>query len=310
MPVTVAKRLMRALLVRAAVTVVRSLPPAAVPALAWLGGTAWYAYDGRRRRRVAENLKVAFGPDAGGSGRRRRARAVFCNMARVPIEVIWFDRLLASPRQFARRCTFHGPWTPGQGGVLFTGHLGAWETLIRAAPHRLGRLVTVVRRIPDPWIDSFVNRTRGEVVAKHGAYRTLTRAVQEGAWVFIAGDQNAGADGPFIPFLGLPASTHVSPALLALREGRPLALALALRRPGTAMHFDLVFEPIAHAAPHEPDEGEVRALLEQLSERLGAWVLRHPEEYNFLHRRWKDRPADEPPGPHLPVYDHHRPRAH
>jgi KDO2-lipid IV(A) lauroyltransferase len=306
--VTLAPRNLLTLLLRGAVTLLRALPPRSVPALAWTGGTIWYLCDRRRRGRIRQNLKIAFGPTLAPAARRRLARDVFRHMARIPLEVIWFDRLATTPSQLERRCTFHGAWEPGRGGVLYTGHLGAWEMLIRAAPLRLGRLVTVVRRIRDPAIDAFVNRARGEVVAKHGAFPELVRVVREGAWVFLAGDQNAGAAGPFIPFLGLPASTHVSPALLALREGVPLVLAVAVRRPGSEMHFDLHLEAVAEPAAHEPTPEELHDLLTRLHARLEAWVREIPQQYNFLHRRWKDRPPGELPGPHLPSYDHHRPR--
>lgn len=291
---------------------VRAFPPAAIPGLAWLGGSGWYLVDRRRRKRIAENLRVAFGDELDARARRRLARSVFRSMARVPIEVLWFERLLATPRQQARRLRYHGRWPPPQpSGVAWGGHLGNWEVLVRAVQDRLGRMRSVARRIEHPAVQQLVIRARGgrsEVIEKHGAYRDLVRTLRGGDWVGIVGDQNAGADGPFIPFFGLPASMHEAPARLALREGVPLVALAAVRRPGAVLAFDVTAEVLHAGGEARREPAAVTALLARMSAWLEAQVRAAPAQYNFLHRRWKDRPPGEAAGPHLPAYDHHRPR--
>lgn len=298
--------------VRGLAATVRSLPPRSIPGLAWLGGSVWYLVDRRRRKRIAENLRVAFGEDPTGRSHRPLARAVFRSMARVPIEVLWFERLLASPRQVHARLTAHGAWPPARpAGVAWGGHLGNWEVLVRAVQGRLGRMRSVARRIDDPAIQDLVTRARGgrtEVIDKHGAYRDLVRTIRAGDWVGIVGDQNAGAQGPFIPFFGLEASMHEAPARLALREGVPLVALAAVRRPGATLAFDVHVEVLHAGGPPSRDPAAVTDLLTRMSRWLEGHVRAHPAQYNFLHRRWKDRPPGEAPGPHLPAYDHHRPR--
>ena len=298
--------------VRGVAAAVRALPPASVPVLAWLGGTGWYLVDARRRKRIDENLRVAFGSELSESERRARARAVFRSMARVPGEVLWFERLLATERQRSQRLHYRGDWPPPvPAGVAWGGHLGNWEVLVRAVQERLGRMRSVARRIDNPAIQELVTGARGgrsEVIDKHGAYRDLVRTVRGGDWVGIVGDQNAGAAGPFIPFFGLEASMHEAPARLALREGVPLVALAATRRPGTVLGFDIQAEVLHPGGASVRDEAATHALLARLSAWLEAQVRTHPTQYNFLHRRWKDRPAGEAPGPHLPRYDHHRPR--
>ncbi|MDF1701701.1 MAG: hypothetical protein P1V36_11150 [Planctomycetota bacterium] len=306
------RTLLATVAVRGVAATVRSLPPRSIPVLAWLGGTIWYLVDRRRQRRIAENLRVAFGEPTDPSARRRLARSVFRSMARVPIEVLWFERLLATPGQLARRLHMHGTWPPpAPAGVAWGGHLGNWEVLVRAVQGRLGRMRSVARRIEDPAIQALVTRARGgatEVIDKHGAYRDLVRSVRAGTWVGIVGDQNAGAHGPFIPFFGLPASMHEAPARLALREGLPLVTLAAVRRPGADVAFDVYAEVLHPGGARSRNPADVEALLKRMSGWLEGHVRAHPEQYNFLHRRWKDRPPGEAPGTHLPRYDHHRPR--
>jgi KDO2-lipid IV(A) lauroyltransferase len=303
---------LRAMLVRLVACLVRSLPPHSIPSLAWLAGTTWYLVDRRRRRRTAENLRVSFGDTLDGPARARLAREVFRSMSQVPLEVLWFGRLLGTPRQLARRCTYHGDWPTAQpAGVAWGGHLGNWELLVRAVQPRLGRMRSVARRIKDPAIQAIITGVRGgrsEVIDKHGAYRDLVRTVRDGAWVGIVGDQNAGTSGRFIPFFGLPASTYESPARLALREGVPLVVLVAIRRPGRELAFDIHSEVLREAGPRDRGPDAIEPLLARMCGVLENWARRHPEQYNFLHRRWKDRPPGEQPGPHLPRYDHHRPR--
>ncbi len=291
---------------------VRSMPPRSLPSLAWLAGTVWYLLDARRRKRTAENLRVSFGDTLSVRARGQLAREVFRSMARVPLEVLWFERLLGSPRQLERRCTFHGTWPAARpAGVAWGGHIGNWELLVRAVQPRLGRMRSVARRIKDPAIQAIITGVRGgqsEVIDKHGAYRDLVRTIRDQAWVGIVGDQNAGTNGRFIPFFGLAASTYESPARLALREGVPLVLLAAIRRPGRELAFDIHAEVLREAGPRDRDLAAIEPLLGRMSAFLEGWARRHPEQYNFLHRRWKDRPPGEATGPHLPRYDHHRPR--
>ena len=300
--------------IRLMVMIVRSLPPRSIGPLSWLAGTIWYGCDARRRKRIAENLRVAFGATLDDAGRRKRARRVFRNMARVPIEVLWFDRLLATPRQIEERLTFHGAWPSpdGEPGVIVSGHFGNWEACIRAVRHRLGRVRTVVRPVGIPALDDLVTRIRGgpeSILEKHGAYRGLLRSLRDGWWAAMASDQNAGASGLFLPFFGLAASTHVTPAHLALRQGAALHFIAGIRRPGPELAFDVHLAEVAHPAAGSAEPEAVEHLTEEVNRRLEAWVRKAPDQYNFLHRRWKDRPPGEVPGPHLPAYDHHRPPA-
>ena len=96
--------------------------------------------------------------------------------------------------------------------------------------------------------------------------------------------------------------------MLALREGRPLFLIVAVRQPGI-MRFDVHAEQILDGSRSSRDPAEIRELVARLIGALERHVRAHPDQYNWLHRRWKSRPYGETPGPHLPAYDHHRPAA-
>lgn len=290
----------------------RSLPPQAVPHLAAAAGTLWWACDGRRRGRVRQNLRAAFHDALSPAEQRRRTRGAFAAMLQVPLEVFIQPRLLRTPRDLARRTRIQGDeaalrqdWARGRGGLIVTGHLGNWELA--------GRLLTlhglparaVMRPVENPYVDARVRRARGgdgHVIGKRGAVKSVIDTLREGRWVALLADQNAGRGGVFVPFFGLPASTHPLPAVLALRLGLPLYAGAALRRPGRPFTFDV------HLRRMDPGEGEeitdarVDALMAQVTATLEEWVRLDPGQYNWLHRRWKSRPPGESGNPWVPAY--------
>lgn len=292
--------------------VARSLPPRAVGPLSEVGGSLWWALDARRRRRASENLRVAFGDALTPREQRARVRSAFVGMLRVPLEVFLQPRILRTPRDVARRTRVHGDeqalradWAAGRGGLIVTGHLGNWELAGRLlALHGLPARV-VMRPVENPLIDEHVRRERGgdqRVIPKRGAVAAVVSTLREGRWVALLADQNAGRGGVFVPFFGLPASTHPVPAVLALRLGLPLYAGACLRRPGAEFAFDVHLKRMDPGPAAEISDAQVDALMAQVTATLEGWVRWAPEQYNWLHRRWKSRPPGEGPDPRVPSY--------
>jgi KDO2-lipid IV(A) lauroyltransferase len=207
-----------------------------------------------------------------------------------------FDRLLADVRA-------------GRGGVLLSAHLGSWEILGARIRRERVPFRAVARRVENARVDARAAAWRGgggRVIDKHGAVRTALRALRDGEWVGMLSDQNAGRHGVFLPFFGLPASTSPIAALLALRAGVPLYMGV-VRRVGPGYAFEAIFHRY-EVDPTADRRLETRRLLEAYVARLETWVRAWPEQYMWLHRRWKSRPRGEKPGPHLPQY--HRRHAH
>ncbi|MEO5617435.1 MAG: lysophospholipid acyltransferase family protein, partial [Candidatus Eisenbacteria bacterium] len=93
--------------------------------------------------------------------------------------------------------------------------------------------------------------------------------------------------GVFVPFLGIPASTPVGPARMALALGAPIVMGFCWRRPDG--RFEIDYEP-ALAGTGRGDDAVLR-LTALHTDRLTAWVRRMPEMWFWLHRRWKTVPA-------------------
>ena len=304
------------LLMRLAEALVRSLPPAAAMRMGDVVGTIWWAVDRRRRKRASENLRIAY-PHLDDAARRDLVRASFKSMARVPIETMFAERLLPSWDAVLRRCRIEGDLErlrrhalARDAVMVVTGHLGNWELAARFLRLLGADTAVVARPIDNPLIDAHIVRQRGgrgTVIRHHGALARVREALRAGRVVALVGDQNAGRRGTFVPFFGLPASTYAAPAWMALREDVPLLVGTCIREPGHDYRFRVcfAFEGLPADAGRK---GAIEKLTALTMERLEAYVREAPAQYNWLHRRWKDRPRGEDPATDRPRYDHHRPR--
>jgi KDO2-lipid IV(A) lauroyltransferase len=291
--------------------VLRSLPLRAALGVADVAGAVWFALDGRRRRRARESLRVAgFGGSA--AGERDLLRGTFRSLMRVPVEVFLFPRHFRRAEDVQRRCRLVGDWERlledmlrGRGGIVMGGHLGNWE--LAAWSLRFLPVLTrvVVRPLANPWIDRRATRGRGGeagVIRKHGAVREMLRTLRRGDWLAILGDQDAGASGGFVPFFGLPASTHAAPFKVAARTGVPVYVGACVRRDRPPFTFDLLARRVPDPDPGLPEAARAEQLSREVGACLEAWIRGAPEQYNWIHRRWKTRPPGEVWSAAIPSY--------
>ena len=301
--------------VRLAEAMVRSSPPERSEALARALARAYYRVSGERRATTLENLRIAFGGSLSEAERERLAVRTFEHTFVLLSEVFWRPRLAPGSKGLRRLGVVHGDeeearedLRAGRGAVCLTGHVGNWE--LAAAFLRSERVpfAAVARPFPNPFVDAHLASLRGgaeRIIEKRGAVRDVVAAIRRGAWVGVLADQNAGRRGVFVPFFGLPASSYRFAATLAARHGFPVYFAAAIRRGGRFRYEYRIhrWRPPAGLSRHETE----RHILEAYSARLESWVREVPEQYLWLHRRWKTRPPGEKPGPHLPSYIHRDP---
>jgi KDO2-lipid IV(A) lauroyltransferase len=184
----------------------------------------------------------------------------------------------------------------GRGTLLLSGHFGNWEVALPAAiesfPQYRGRFHVVRRPLRTRWFDRLVTRRMRAgglgVISKRGGLQTiLDRLAAKDAVVFIM-DQHAGArDGVLADFFGHPAWTFRSLALIALSTGAPVVpVALWREADGThVLRFEQALRPAAAAGAGET----IAANTQRYNAALERLILRHPEQWLWLHRRWKDR---------------------
>lgn len=181
----------------------------------------------------------------------------------------------------------------GRGCILVTGHYGSWElcgTALRVAGYRISFLVKdmknpLVARLQDELRDrAGVGYIKdGPVVA-----RGVLRALNKGEIVGILPDQDARRHGVFVDFLGHPASTYKGPAFFSYRANVPI-VTVFIRRLEDGTHESVVQEPI-RPDPSRPEAEEIHRLTQAYTDRMNDWIRKYPEEYFWVHRRWKTGP--------------------
>ena len=180
--------------------------------------------------------------------------------------------------------------------LLLTAHLGNWELLPLACRLTGYRLSVVLRPLDAPWLDRLATRMRErsevDLIDKRAALRPVLRALADGAMVGILLDQNAARrEGVFVPFFGHPASTSKSLAVLALRTGSPIVPAF-IHREDAGLHRVVVAAPLAL-----PLSGNVEAavvtLTARCTEAIEAAIRTTPDQWLWMHDRWRTRPSDE-----------------
>lgn len=271
----------------------------------WFGafvGMLVYVISWPHRRIGMRNLAIAF-PDRSLAARRRILRRSLQNLGRTAVELVRLPRL--SDDELRRMVRFEDEawWAEaitrerGTGALILSGHFGNWELLVYAHGRR-GHPVSMVHRgIANPLIDRWVNAIRARagtrLVRKANAAMGVLRAMRRGDLLVLPFDQNSTRDlGVFVPFFGLAASTNSGIARIGLRSGAPIVPVFIVRQGRTARHVVHVL-PIL-AAEHTGDfERDVVYNTERFSRVFEDMVRRHPEQWLWVHRRWKTRPPGE-----------------
>jgi KDO2-lipid IV(A) lauroyltransferase len=176
--------------------------------------------------------------------------------------------------------------------VLVTGHYGNFE-LGSFINGRLGfPTFTVARTLDNPYLDKYINKFRSAngqfMLPKKGSSAQVQAVLEAGYALGLVGDQHAGPKGCWVDFLGRPASCHKAIAVLTLTSGAPLiVLAGTRRRP---LHFTAHLLGIVDPAKNDPECASIETLTQWYNDCLAKVIRAHPEQYWWVHRRWKGTP--------------------
>jgi KDO2-lipid IV(A) lauroyltransferase len=251
-----------------------------------------------RRQVVIDNLRRVFGGTVPASEIERLAQAHYAHLWRLGTEFVRF-RWLSAARKRALVSVegldvFIDAFRRGNGVLVLTGHFGNWEVAtvagIQNYPQVRGRFHFVRRPIKPRWLDALVARRSNAVgfgvVSKRGSLERIVSLLERGDVVVFPFDQYAaGADVIDVEFFGEPAGTFKSLAVIALSTGAPVLPAACWRQPdGThVLRFEAAVAPVDVASANESILRTTRAYNAAL-ERL---VLRHPEQWWWVHRRFR-----------------------
>ena len=279
------------------------LPPRSVARRlgASVGALAYFCM-GRLRRIGLRNLQIAF-PEKPVAEHRRILRGIyrslgwqlaeFCQMPRYTLEqaseFIRYDGLENYLEAKAR----------GRGVLVLTGHIGAWE--LSSFYHSLAGhpMSMVIRRLDNPQVDAMVNRIRclhgNRVLHKDDFARGLIASMRAGETVGILMDTNmTPPQGLFVNFFGLAACTASGLARIALRTGAAVVPGFLIWHKDERRYV-LHFLPALTLTNTGNAEADAQTNTQICTSALEDIIRRYPEQWLWVHRRWKTRPAGEAP---------------
>lgn len=249
-----------------------------------------------RLRRIADcNLTFAY-PDRDAAWRRRMIDGVFESIGRLLVAFARFPEITrANVGDWIRYEGFeHYRCAKERGrGVLFaTAHLGNWELSAYAHALLTEPMNVVVRPLDNPLIDDLVETRRAlsgnKLLSKRDFARSIFHALRANEPVGILVDQNSSAEnGTFVPFFGVPACANLTFARLAARSGAAVIPGFALWNAQERKYVLKFYPAVEMTGDAEEDTRRIQGAVE-------AAIREAPDQWLWIHRRWKTRPDGEP----------------
>jgi Kdo2-lipid IVA lauroyltransferase/acyltransferase len=278
----------------------RLLPRGMARAIGAMIGAIAFRALGRLRRVGLRNLALAL-PERTAKEREAILRSEYRNLGLLLAEFCKMPNY--TPASASRFIRYEGlenylrARERGKGVLVLTGHLGAWE--LSSFYHSLMGMPMgmVIRRLDNPLVDAFVNRIRcqhgNRVIHKDDFARGLIASMRAGETVGILMDTNmTPPQGVFVPFFGVQACTASGMARIAEKTGAAVVPGFLLWEANErkyVLHFGAEL-PVIHTGDAEQDAVSNTAAF---TAAIEGYVRQYPEQWLWMHRRWKTRPADE-----------------
>jgi KDO2-lipid IV(A) lauroyltransferase len=264
-------------------------------------GLGWLAFhlDKRHRWVACENVRQSFPGRYTEDEITELVRGVYRHFCQLVVEIAMLPRKLHANtwRRYLglpQGRLLVGHLLSGRPLLIVTGHFGNWEL----AGYALGLLGfqahAVARPIDNPYLDDFLRRFRErtgqKLLAKRGDFERMNQILAAGGVMATLADQDAGSRGLFVNFFGRPASTHKAIALLALEHRVPMVVT-GTRRVREPMQYEIIAQDAILPEDYLDRPDATRAVTQRFTTALEEIVCTAPEQYFWLHRRWKHQPA-------------------
>ena len=259
-----------------------------------LGGIAYYVLP-RQRNRALKHLTSVFA-EKGQAWIRRTARRSFVHLGKTMLETT-----LMTPRRLfqyvhfddAARRVFRRALDQGRGVVAFTGHIGNWELTAAAVAAEFSLSVVAAPLEPHEVNDMIIDLRTGLGVRtivrdRPGAARELIRVFKENRVLGILIDQDTDVDGAFVDFMGRPAWTPTAAAQMAIKFGTPVVLGYG-HRDRKNNHTVTAEGPFELMCTNDKEK-DIRENTAMFTKKLEDAILKHPEQWVWMHRRWRRQP--------------------
>ena len=272
------------------------LPERVAYGVASLLGQTYYLCSPRRRQAAMHMLRNAF-PGRPDKELQRIGRISTGNLVKVAVDMVRATKLIEKGRDLGEfldvsELRERAPKPPFIG---ITGHIGSWEMGAVSMAAVWHEVHVIVRVVKNPRMQAFLVGNRHKVGVhlhpRRGGIKGLARALARNAVGLQAVDQNQRLRGVFVPFFGELASTERSAVSLSLRHGYPLLVGRC-ERIGPGFRFRVRLHDSFVPKRTDDKEGDIRQAAMEVNRRLEEHILSCPEQYLWIHDRYKTQPED------------------
>jgi len=279
----------------------------------WLGAefAKWaYRFNRKRRERVLNHLRIAF-PEWDAKRANEVAKQSFIHLVQLVMEVI-FTPVKIHQGNYETHLQRKNP-EPGlsmlharQPMLLVTGHFGNWEALGYLLAVE-GHAISAVARPLDhakinDWLVAQRTRRGMQIIEKFAEAPTkILEAIADNRAVGFIADQNGGDNGIFVPFFGKLASTAKTVGLLAQQFNVPVLIGSARRVAKYGLKYEIELAELIRPEDWASQPDPMYYISARYVRAIENLVREHPEEYLWMHRRWKSRPRHEREGKPMPA---------
>ena len=294
------KRFVRYLFIRAFLVPLQLLP---LRTASWLGerlGLLVFSLAGSQRRKALTSLGIAY-PEKTEAERLQLARESFRHLGRSVGEMMVIDQFDARRHELVEwmpeaRAAMDAALARGKGVVFVTGHVGNWELLARYVALENYPAAVIGKELSDPRTTKLVERFRASGKLRviwrgsQGAANEMLRALKGNSILGILIDQDTKVQSVWVPFFGKLAKTPRAAADLAIRTGAVPMLGFCTRVGPLKYRITMKEVPL----PALEGEAAVVALTTDLTSGIEQQIREHPEQWVWIHQRWKSPPETKP----------------
>jgi len=263
---------------------------------------AAYAMRARLRRAADFNLRLAF-PEMQEGERRRIIKGMVQQVGWMAGEFSQFPKYTSENIEQVVKVdgieNFKAAHRLGKGVLFLTGHMSAWElaplahALYGNPLHFLVR--PVANRRVEALIDEYRCRPGNRTIEKNRSAREILKVLKQGGVVGILADHNTSLEeGVIVDFFGIPAATTSGLARIALRTGAAV-VPVFVSWDAQLQRYRLGFEPPLELKRTGNEETDVRENTASFTKIIEDWIRAHPDQWLWVHKRWKTRPPGEKP---------------
>lgn len=264
----------------------------------FFGKTAYYIIPKERKKAIA-HLELAFGKEKTHKEIKDIALNVFSNLGKNAVE--WFNFPKIDKAWFENNVTAEGvehirqAHAKNKGTIILASHFGNWELMAAYLANIGCGGLMIVRRIYIEGLDRLIVKMRkskgNDVAYRDESPKKVLKVLKNNGYVGIVADQDVkSVEGVFVDFFGTPAYTPIAPVNLAIRTGAAFVPAFLFRE---GRRYRFIAEKEIHMDVTQDRERDLLVNTIKWTRVLERYIRRYPDQWVWMHRRWKTRPEGE-----------------